>query len=187
MYDLQNICLSVCILTRQVCEFIREEKNKINQEAVEVKSLNNFVTYVDKPSERLLIEKLSELLPEAGFIAEENTSDKKGVIYNWVVDPLDGTTNFIHGLPCYCISIGLIRNNTLVNNLGIAGSFGIKDERIPSTSVVINNYSFNSGTNYSITYTNGITLPIISGSLSANPPGLPSDAGGVLDNTSVEL
>ena len=80
-----------------------------------------------------------------------------------------------------------VRENNLINNLGLSATFGIKDERIPSTSAVIKNYSFNNGTNFSITYTNGITLPIISGSLSANPPGLPSDAGGVLDNTSVEL
>jgi myo-inositol-1(or 4)-monophosphatase len=51
---------------------------------------------------------LHHLLPDAGFIVEEQTITKKGERYQWVVDPLDGTTNFIHGLPCYSISIALM-------------------------------------------------------------------------------
>ena len=62
----------------------------------------------------MLVDELSKLIPEAGFIAEEGTSTKKGEVYNWIIDPLDGTTNFIHGVPCYCVSIGLTRNEELV-------------------------------------------------------------------------
>jgi len=62
----------------------------------------------------MLIEKLGRLIPEAGFIAEENTSSKKGEEYVWVIDPLDGTTNFIHGIHPFAISIGLMRKNEIV-------------------------------------------------------------------------
>ena len=78
---------------------------------VEVKGKNDFVSYVDKTSEKRIVEKLALLLPEAGFIAEEGTSTKKGEIYNWVIDPLDGTTNFIHGIPCFAISFIIIINS----------------------------------------------------------------------------
>lgn len=112
--DLQTLCQDVCTLSRQVGVFIKEERAKFTNDRVEVKGQNDFVSYVDKTSEQKLIEKLSVLLPEAGFIAEEGTSTKKGELYNWIIDPLDGTTNFIHGIPCFAISIGLIRDNTLV-------------------------------------------------------------------------
>ena len=53
------------------------------------------------------MEGLSVFLPEAGFIAEEGTSTKVGERFNWIIDPIDGTTNFIHGIPIYAISIAL--------------------------------------------------------------------------------
>jgi myo-inositol-1(or 4)-monophosphatase len=69
---------------------------------------------VDKSSEKMIVEGLAGLLPGSGFIAEEGTSSLKGEHYNWIIDPLDGTTNFIHGIPCYAISIALMRDEELV-------------------------------------------------------------------------
>jgi myo-inositol-1(or 4)-monophosphatase len=66
---------------------------------------------VDKGSEEMLVKKLGMILPEAGFVAEEGTSSKKGAKYCWVIDPLDGTTNFIHGVHPYAISIGLLEDD----------------------------------------------------------------------------
>ncbi len=77
----------------------------------ESKGLNDFVSYVDKGSEKMLVERLGIILPEAGFITEEGTSVKKGVKYCWVIDPLDGTTNFLHGVHPYAISVALIEDN----------------------------------------------------------------------------
>ncbi|MCX6297157.1 MAG: inositol monophosphatase family protein [Bacteroidetes bacterium] len=94
--------------------FIKSERVKFSSDKIEVKGKNDFVSYVDKTSEKLLVAKLSLLLPEAGFIAEEGTSTKKGNLYNWIIDPLDGTTNFIHGIPCFSISIALMRNQEIV-------------------------------------------------------------------------
>lgn len=112
--NLETMCLQVCDLTREVGVFIQNEKAKINSGNIETKGLNDFVTYVDKTSEKKIVEKLLTLLPEAGFITEEKTINIKGEQYNWIVDPLDGTTNFIHSLPCYCISIALMRDDKVI-------------------------------------------------------------------------
>lgn len=112
--NLQTLCQEVCTLSKEVGIFIKSERNKFSVDKIEIKGKNDLVSYVDKTSEKLIVEKLSQLLPESGFIAEEGTSSKKGEHYNWVIDPLDGTTNFIHGIPCYAISIALMRNNVLV-------------------------------------------------------------------------
>jgi myo-inositol-1(or 4)-monophosphatase len=112
--DLREICQQVVELTREVGKFIMNEKGKVTAQSIEVKGLNDFVSYVDKTAEQKLVEKLRTILPEAGFITEENTSNEKGEHYNWIIDPLDGTTNFLHSIPCFAISIGLVRDNKLV-------------------------------------------------------------------------
>lgn len=112
--DLQTLCHKVCDLSKEVGAFIKAERAKFSSDKVETKGKNDFVSYVDKTSEEKIVAGLSQFLPEAGFIAEEGTSSKKGEIYNWIIDPLDGTTNFIHGLPCFAISIALMRNEELV-------------------------------------------------------------------------
>jgi len=112
--DLKKLCAAVCEVAKQTGAFIKGERQKFSVDRIETKSKNDFVSYVDKTSEVQIIKALSELLPDSGFIAEEGTSSKKGDVYNWIIDPLDGTTNFIHGIPCYAISIGLMRNDELV-------------------------------------------------------------------------
>jgi myo-inositol-1(or 4)-monophosphatase len=125
MPELESICYKVCELTEEVGKFIKQERAKLGAQHIEVKGKNDFVTYVDKGAEKLIVEGLSKLIPDAGFIAEENTSSIKGAVYNWVIDPLDGTTNFIHGLPCYAISIGLLKENTPV--LGVVHELNMNE------------------------------------------------------------
>jgi myo-inositol-1(or 4)-monophosphatase len=72
------------------------------------------VSYVDKTAEIALVKGLRILLPEAGFVTEEKTASIAGEQYDWIIDPLDGTTNFIHGLPTYAISIALQCDGELV-------------------------------------------------------------------------
>lgn len=110
--NLEDLCHQVISISNEVAQFIQREKIKVAD--VEIKSKNSLVTYVDKTAEKQLVIELGALLPEAGFIAEEGTSDKVGDTYNWIIDPLDGTTNFIHGLPIYCISIALKRKDEIV-------------------------------------------------------------------------
>jgi len=94
--------------------FIRDEIQKIKAKDIELKGINDFVTYVDKYSERKIVEGLIGILSESGFITEEQTINKKGERYNWIIDPLDGTTNYVHGAPPYSISIALTDNEEIV-------------------------------------------------------------------------
>lgn len=105
--NLNRICSEVSSLVTETGYFIRQQQKKITLSSVETKSKNNFVTFVDKEAEKRLVKGLQKILPGAGFITEEKTVLNSQRQYMWVIDPLDGTTNFIHGVPCYCISIGL--------------------------------------------------------------------------------
>lgn len=109
----------------EIGEFIDNEKSVYNTSDKEKKGVHNFVTYVDKESEEKIVSNLAKILPNAGFIAEEGTASNKADKYNWVIDPLDGTTNFIHGMPPFAISIGLIENNKPI--LGVIYEIGLKE------------------------------------------------------------
>ncbi|MFO8000634.1 MAG: inositol monophosphatase family protein [Marinilabilia sp.] len=113
MPDIKTICEETVKIARDTGQFVKEYRQK-NRPDVESKGRNDFVTQIDKASEERLVEALGNLLPEAGFIAEENTSRKEGQRYNWIIDPIDGTTNFIHGLYPYAISIALKENDDIV-------------------------------------------------------------------------
>ncbi len=83
----------------------------LDVEAVRIsqKEVNDFVTEVDQASEQAIIETLLTAYPGHGILAEESGSEHgaKDSEYVWIIDPLDGTTNFIHGFPVYCVSIAL--------------------------------------------------------------------------------
>jgi myo-inositol-1(or 4)-monophosphatase len=123
--DLEVLCNQVIDLAKNTGNYIREQGKLFNTKEVETKGTHDFVTYVDKTSESKLVRGLSEILPEAGFIVEENTSQKKGEVYQWIIDPLDGTTNFIHGLPPYAISIALMKNQEIV--LGVVHEISLNE------------------------------------------------------------
>lgn len=112
--DLEDLCHNVVELAREVGIFIKIEESKVNLLDIETKSLNSLVSYVDKAAEERIVKDLASFLPEAGFIAEEGTSTKVGKKYNWIIDPLDGTTNFLHGIPTYSVSIALKRDDEIV-------------------------------------------------------------------------
>lgn len=95
-------------------QYIREQRKGFSFDKVSDKGLNQLVSYVDIEAEKQLVQALSELLPEAGFITEENTSDVGRQTYNWIIDPLDGTTNFIHNLPVYSVSVALALGNEIL-------------------------------------------------------------------------
>ncbi len=112
--DLEKLCIEVQSLAKEVGAFIAGERAKFSLDFVEVKGKANFVSYVDKRSEKMIVEALKKLLPEAGFITEEGTAGNTDEKYKWVIDPLDGTTNFIHGLPPYSISIALLEADEVI-------------------------------------------------------------------------
>jgi myo-inositol-1(or 4)-monophosphatase len=102
-----------------------EQRKSFDASKIETKGMHDLVSYVDQESEQRIIAALELLLPDAGFIAEEGTNQKIGEHYNWVIDPLDGTTNYIQGVPIYAVSIGLLEDNELV--LGVVYEVG-RDE-----------------------------------------------------------
>jgi myo-inositol-1(or 4)-monophosphatase len=75
--------------------------------ATEYKGEVDIVTVADRESERLLVEKLRARWPEHGIVGEEGTRARMDCEYRWYIDPLDGTTNFSHGFPAFCVSMGL--------------------------------------------------------------------------------
>lgn len=123
--DLQNICKQVEQVAALAGSYISGEHETFQLSKIESKGKNDFVSYVDKTSEKLIVEKLKAILPQAGFITEEGTETSRGEIYNWIIDPLDGTTNFIHGLYPVAVSIALTENLKPV--LGVIFEVGLKE------------------------------------------------------------
>lgn len=109
-----EICDKVIETAKKAGEYIRNELLKVSKEEVESKSLNSFVTYVDKTAEKIIVDDLKQIIPKAGYIVEEDTETKKGDEYNWIVDPLDGTTNFIHKIKPFAVSIALSYQGEIV-------------------------------------------------------------------------
>jgi len=111
--DLLPLSQSVADLCRRAGAFIRQQVSGFDQSKIVTKGLHDLVSYVDKESEKMLVEGLQKLFPEAGFVTEEGTvaNSDASVEHRWIIDPLDGTTNFIHGLPCFAVSVALARGN----------------------------------------------------------------------------
>lgn len=114
MVDLSKITSQVIRLAKEVGVFIREETATFDFHSIEEKSINSLVTTVDKGSEELLANGLRKILPQAGFLTEEKMVAQEDREYTWIIDPIDGTTNFIHQLPFYCISIALRKDAEMV-------------------------------------------------------------------------
>lgn len=110
--NLELLTAEVAKVAKNAGNFIKKEALEFDRNKINVKSANQLVSYVDITAERMIVKSLAELLPEAGFITEEQTvaNDKElDKEYYWVIDPLDGTTNFCFGLPIYSVSIGLLQ------------------------------------------------------------------------------
>lgn len=110
----EKVARQVIDVAKDAGEFIRQQRKTFTPDKIEIKGLNDLVSYVDKTAEQKIVKALEKILPEAGFITEEKTINKLGERYNWIIDPLDGTTNFIHGLPVYSVSIALQEYEELI-------------------------------------------------------------------------
>lgn len=127
--QLEKLTRGVCEIAKQAGAYIREERRKFSLESVERKHAHDYVSYVDKGSEKQIVSALRQLLPEAGFITEEGTTkmeegrckmeedsaiSPQSSSLTWVVDPLDGTTNFIHQYAPYAVSIALLQGKEIL-------------------------------------------------------------------------
>jgi len=110
----EEISHQVILIAKEVGEYLLASMDSLNHDTIVAKGKMDFVTEVDKEAEVRLINELKSLITDAGFIGEEGTSTLRGDRYNWIIDPLDGTTNFIHGVQPFCISIALQEVQELV-------------------------------------------------------------------------
>ena len=105
--DLNNILTQVCQTANEIGNYLVSEQSKLKDSAIEMKGLRDYVSYVDKDAEKQLVKALEELILDAGFLTEEDTIEYIQKDYTWIIDPLDGTSNYIHGYTPYCVSIAL--------------------------------------------------------------------------------
>ncbi|MEO5906588.1 MAG: inositol monophosphatase family protein [Saprospiraceae bacterium] len=115
--DFALILDQVLKVTDEAAAFIRSQAGQVDADMIEIKSRNSLVSYVDKEAERIIVEGLNKIIPGAGYITEEGTVTQQTSEYTWVIDPLDGTTNFLQQIPVYAVSIGLLHEEKLI--LGI--------------------------------------------------------------------
>jgi myo-inositol-1(or 4)-monophosphatase len=104
MKEFLDIALKAARLAGEV---ILDNLGKISKKDISLKRASDFVTSVDKKSERVIIDTIKGNFPDHLFLAEESLKECGKEAYRWIIDPLDGTTNYIHGYPVFSTSIAL--------------------------------------------------------------------------------
>ncbi len=112
--DINRLCSEVKALARSVGEYLVAEQAELKRKDVEMKGTRDYVTYVDKTAEEMLVKGLQALLPDSGFLTEEGTVEYVEKAYTWIIDPLDGTSNYVHGDTTYSVSIALTRGSETI-------------------------------------------------------------------------
>lgn len=141
MHPVLNIAVKAA---RRAGSVINRASFDLDKLTIEQKAQNDFVSEVDRIAEQAIIQVLKEAYPQHSILAEESglTESKSQSDHQWIIDPLDGTTNFLHGFPQYCVSIALavkgvvqhgvifdpVRNDLFTTSKG-AGAF-LNDRRI---------------------------------------------------------
>lgn len=114
MIELENLCNRVIELARSTGAYLKTEQSLLKKRDIELKGTRNYVTYIDKEAESRLVKGLSNLLPDSGFLTEEETVDFEQKEFTWIIDPLDGTTNYVHGDAPYSVSIALMKGKEII-------------------------------------------------------------------------
>jgi myo-inositol-1(or 4)-monophosphatase len=123
--NLEVLTHNVADICQDAGLFIKSQVKKLTTSDIEEKGVHNLVTYVDKEAEKRIIEALTPLVEGAGYIAEEQSDLPRSDRFNWIIDPLDGTTNFIHGLPVFSISVALMEKDEIV--LGVVYEINLNE------------------------------------------------------------
>lgn len=111
---MENLCEKVKVIARETGEYLKTEQLLLNKKDIEHKATRNYVTYIDKEAEMMLVKGLKEIFPNSGFLTEEDTIKFEDREYTWIIDPLDGTTNYIHGDSPYSVSIALKQGDNII-------------------------------------------------------------------------
>jgi|TARA_B110000438_G_scaffold272416_1_gene291076 myo-inositol-1(or 4)-monophosphatase len=109
-----NVMVKAC---RSAARPLIRDFGEIEKLQVSVKGPGDFVTASDKKVEKILIDALSKARPNYSILSEEIGEIKNDSEFRWIIDPIDGTANFLHGIPHFCISIGLEKNNEIISGI----------------------------------------------------------------------
>ena len=109
-----NILEKICT---KVSKIIIRDFGEIEKLQVSKKGPGDFVTKTDKKVESIIIEELEKARPNYGFIAEESGQNINESEFNWVIDPIDGTSNFMHGIPHFAVSIALEKKGEVISGI----------------------------------------------------------------------
>ncbi len=97
---------------KEAGDILRENLGKIKR--IDYKSRVSLVTNIDRLAEKRVLSIIREKYPSHDILTEERRMEEKGSRYKWIIDPLDGTTNYVHGYPRYCVSIALEKNGEVI-------------------------------------------------------------------------
>ena len=106
-----NVMIKAC---RKAAKIVIRDFGEIEKLQVSVKGPGDFVTMSDKKAEKILIEELGKARPNYSILSEEIGEIKNDEAFKWIIDPIDGTSNFLHGVPHFGISIGLEQNKEII-------------------------------------------------------------------------
>lgn len=106
MNDINAFSRVAITAAREAGEYAREHLGRI-KEIGHKTGANDLVTDVDKASEKMIIDRIKHSFPDHSILAEESGADQSGGPVRWIIDPLDGTVNYAHGFPVFCVSIGI--------------------------------------------------------------------------------
>ncbi len=128
--DLKSLTESVLQLVCEVGEYVRAERERIHSYNIEIKGRGDFVSHADREAEDRLRAGLQKLLPNSSVMGEEASPEERSGLWRWIVDPIDGTANYLAGLPVYAISVGLEDRQESPENfgeivLGVVGQPGL--------------------------------------------------------------
>jgi myo-inositol-1(or 4)-monophosphatase len=114
--ELKKICDEAVVVVKEAGRFIASQIGKVQQSDIIEKEKNSLVSYVDIETEKILVKGLRNIISDADFLTEEDTVEKveSKSDWKWIIDPLDGTTNFLKGIPAFCVSVGLSFREELV-------------------------------------------------------------------------
>lgn len=111
MEPMLNVALNAA---RKAARLVEQAAERLDKVTVEKKSQNDFVTQVDRAAEEEVLYHLRKAYPDHAFRGEESGLHAgKGSDYEWLIDPIDGTTNFIHGIPHFCVSIACLHKGRI--------------------------------------------------------------------------
>jgi myo-inositol-1(or 4)-monophosphatase len=110
MQPMANVALRAA---RQAGQIIMRAFDRVDQLTIEEKAHNDFVSAVDRDAERAIVDHLRKAFPSHGFLGEELGAVEGGSEFTWIIDPLDGTLNFLQGIPHFCVSIAVQKGRQL--------------------------------------------------------------------------